>query len=384
IARRLWTAARAALAVVMLAGVMLAGIAGGDVAQAQTKDIPVPRLSPAQHATPLPQQPEEPATPTRGQAILLQGANSPFADAGADAPEAATVPLGDGANAGATTTIATAAPADTAPTAATEAPGAGVAPSAMRPGAFTMEARLWAGGPPLKEGVAWRIFDAVPGPDGKMLMLGDAAGGVIHVRLEPGSYVVHTAFGRADAIRELEVSDPTGALVVVLDAGGIRLLGVNAHERPLQAGEVRFDIFAPDEGGSDERYQVVSDAPPGKIITLNAGTYHVVSYYGKANAIVRADIRVDPGQLTEVTLYQRAARLTLKLVSQHGGEAIANTEWSIVTPAGETVIESVGAFPDVVLSEGEYVAIARNAGRIFESNFTVEPGNDRDLEVLVR
>jgi hypothetical protein len=58
-------------------------------------------------------------------------------------------------------------------------------------------------------------------------------------------------------------------------------------------------------------------------------------HYGDANAIIRADIRVEPGKLTEATLYQQAARVTLKLVENHGGEALANTQWSVVTSAGE-------------------------------------------------
>ena len=103
-----------------------------------------------------------------------------------------------------------------------------------------------------------------------------------------------------------------------------------------------------------------------------------------ANAIVRADIRVDPGKLTEATIYQTAARLTLKLVEQRGGEAIADTQWSIVTFAGENVVESVGAFPTVVLAAGEYTAIASNRDRIFEANFVVEPGVHRDVEVLAQ
>lgn len=345
-------------------------------ALAQTADVPIPRPSPARTVAEPPPA-EVPATSTLQQKILLQGANSPFAGAGADSPQAATLPL-RGAPAvtnepAAATNAATSAP-----------PSAGATPANIRPGAFTLEARLWAGGRSLGDGVKWRIFDARPGPDGKLNLLGEADGGVIHVRLEPGTYLVHAAYSRAGATRTIEVSDPTGGEIVVLNAGGIRLLAVNGREQELRQGEVRFDIFAPDEGGSDERFLIVSGASPGNVVSLNAGIYHVVCYYGNANAIVRADIRVDPGQLTEATIYQRAARLTLKLVEQRGGEAIANTEWSVVTQAGETVIESVGAFPNVVLAEGEYIAIARNNDRIFESTFTVETGNHRDVEVLVR
>lgn len=340
-------------------------------------DVPLPRPSPARAAaTPQPAE-EQPAT--EQDRLLLQGANSPFASAGADEPEARTQPLG---------TAATPQPDDTAAASVEPAPlqplSAGGAPAAIRPGAFTLEARLWAGGASLGDGVKWRIFDERPQPDGKLPLLGEADGGVIHIRLEPGAYLVHAAYGRAGATKRIEVNDPTGGEVVVMNAGGMRLLAVNARDQQLRQGEVHFDIYAPDEGGSDERFLIVSEAPPGRIVSLNAGTYHVVCTYGRANAIVRADIRVDPGQLTEATIFQRAARLTLKLVEQHGGEAIANTEWSVATEAGEVVVESVGAFPNVVLAEGEYIAIARNTGRIFESTFTVEAGVHRDLEVLAQ
>ena len=87
------------------------------------------------------------------------------------------------------------------------------------------------------------------------------------------------------------------------------------------------------------------------------------------------DLCNGPGKLTEAAMYQKAARLTLKLVSEHGGEALANTAWSVVTSAGETVAGSVGAFPSVVLAAGEYTAIAKHDGKIYERTFAVEPGH---------
>lgn len=275
------------------------------------------------------------------------------------------------------------APGDFAGRAAQEAPDPGP-PRDIRPGSFTLEARLTLDGEPLRDGVAWRIFGDEPGSDGRLPLLGEAAGGVIYIRLDPGTYYIHAGFGRAGLARKIEVKDATGGAVFVLNAGGMRLLAVNGKDVALRAGEVTFDIFAPDEGGSDERYLLIPNAPPGGVIGLTAGTYHVVSRYGDANAVVRADIRVDAGKLTEATVYQKAARLTLKLVEVHGGEALADTAWSVVTPGGENVIESIGAFPTVVLAAGEYTAIARHDGKIFEASFKVEAAVDRDIEVLVR
>ena len=267
-------------------------------------------------------------------------------------------------------------------------PGAGWGDPAQRGdsgllGSYTMEARMTADAAPLEAGVVWRVY-ADDGEDGKMRLVGEADGGPVTLRLRPGEYYVHAAFGRAGLTRKVTISEIPRGETVVLNAGGMRLTALAGKDRVLSADEVRFDIFAPDDGGSDGRIPVLENAPASAVIGLSAGVYHVVCRYGDANAIVRADIKVEPGKLTEATLYQKAARVTLKLVENRGGEALANTAWSVVTPAGESVVESVGAFPSVVLSAGDYTAIATHDGRNFEQNFTVESGLNRDVEVIVQ
>ena len=42
----------------------------------------------------------------------------------------------------------------------------------------------------------------------------------------------------------------------------------------------------------------------------------------------------------------------------------------------------VGAFPSVVLAAGDYTAIAKHNSALYERSFTVEPGLNRDIEVL--
>ncbi len=248
-------------------------------------------------------------------------------------------------------------------------------------GSYTLEARMTAESPPLESGVVWRVFADDAGADGKMRLVGEADGGPVTLKLKPGEYFVHAAFGRAGLTRRVTISEMPRGETIVLNAGGIRLTALAGQDRVIAPEEVRFDIYAPDDSGSDGRIAVLENAPAGVIIGLSAGIYHVVCHYGDANAVVRADIRVEPGKLTEATVYQQAARVTLKLVESRGGEALANTAWSVVTPAGESVIESVGAFPSVVLSAGEYTAIAKHEDKIFEQDFTVEAGLNRDVEV---
>ncbi len=144
-----------------------------------------------------------------------------------------------------------------------------------------------------------------------------------------------------------------------------------------------FDIY---EGsflqGRTSSQPLYRGALPNEVVLLPEGTYHVVSTYGDANAVVRADVTVQAGKLTDAMVHHRAAQITLKLVKEAGGEALADTQWSVITPGGDTIKESIGAFPTVVLTEGEYVAIARNDGRVVSRDFKVELGKDKDVEVL--
>ena len=120
----------------------------------------------------------------------------------------------------------------------------------------------------------------------------------------------------------------------------------------------------------------------GDVVLVPEGTYHIVSNYGDANSVVRSDIRVQAGKLTDATVTHRAAIITLKLVNERGGEALANTQWSVLTPGGDVIKESIGAFPRVILAEGDYRAIARNESKTYERDFKVITGVDGEVEVL--
>jgi hypothetical protein len=44
--------------------------------------------------------------------------------------------------------------------------------------------------------------------------------------------------------------------------------------------------------------------------------------------------------------------------------------------------EELSAFPNMILSEGTYTAIARNDGKTFTSEFKVSGTQDQDIEIL--
>jgi hypothetical protein len=231
----------------------------------------------------------------------------------------------------------------------------------------------------------WRVFkeNDKAGADSRLQPVATASGGDAEFRLEPGSYLVHAAYGRAGATTRVTVeADKLRKETVILNAGGLRLTALGVGDQPLPADKVTFDVYSRDVDQRGERQALVMSAKPGGVIRLNADTYRVVGHYGDLNAVVRAEIHVNPGKLTEATVYHRAAQITLKLVNETGGEALTNTSWMVLTPSGDIVTESVGAFPTIVLAEGEYALVAKNQDRIFTRNFTVQAGFDREIEVV--
>ena len=243
-----------------------------------------------------------------------------------------------------------------------------------------LKARLTKDGGDIPAGLVWRVFSPDVGPDGQLPLIASAQGGNAVFNLPEGSYLVHVAYGRAGATKRITISNAARHEMMTLDAGGMKLSAVLPDGGKINDNLLRFSIFA--DEGSSERSLIVPDVKPNTVIRLNSGTYHVVSNYGTANAIIRADIRVEAGKLTEATVQHRAAEVELKLVREHGGEALADTSWSILNASGDVVRESVGAYSSVVLIEGDYVAVAKNKDHIYQRDFKVLSGKNEEVEVV--
>lgn len=249
-------------------------------------------------------------------------------------------------------------------------------------GTLTLAAQLTADGPEITRGLTWRIFSPTPGQDGKLPLKGSAQGGTATFDLEPGSYLIHAAFGRAGATKRITVGSDNKRETLVLDAGGLKLDAMLGNGIRIPPGKLKFSIYEADENDEGDRALVVPDVKPNTVVRLNAGTYHVVSQYGNVNAVIRSDIRVEAGKLTEALVEHKAAQVTMKLVREKNGEAIADTAWSVLTDSGDIVKETVGAFASMVLAEGKYSIVAKNRDRIYQREFQVEAGRNEDVEVL--
>lgn len=274
-----------------------------------------------------------------------------------------------------------AAPAGGAVTPATQVPAAMTGPPAI-PG--RLYARLTDDEGALGTGVRWRVYKAEPEADGSHMTVAASEEPQPVINVAPGEYVAVAVFGHAVGTSRIAVGNEPFREAVTLNAGGLRLTAAEFDGSVLPAKQVKLSIYSAEQDEFGQRKLIVENAQPGKVIVLNAGSYHVLSQYGDANATVRDDVKVETSQMTDARITHAAARVTLKLVNELGGEALANTAWSIVSPEGDVVKESFGAFPTHILASGDYSVVARHEGQIYNRPFSVQPGIQQEVEVVAK
>lgn len=286
------------------------------------------------------------------------------------------------------------------PSATVTAPPVPAAPTApeVQKGQLYLSASLTADGQALQAGpLRWRVFEEKADAQGRHRLVASSNEAAPRLNLPVGTYLVHVALDLSSAVRRVTVTRQPSSERLILNAGALRIVGL-LGDKPINPSKLLIAIYVPEAGNSEAKL-VLPSARAGDLIAVPEGSYHIVStlldtagYAGaqksgvgnKTNSVVSADLRVQAGKLTDATLKHRSAVLTLKLVNSPGGEALANTAFTILTPGGDVIRELIGAFPSVVLAEGEYVVIARHDTKTYPSTFKVTSTLDRDVEVLVK
>ncbi|MBM3637382.1 MAG: hypothetical protein FJX04_10065 [Alphaproteobacteria bacterium] len=234
---------------------------------------------------------------------------------------------------------------------------------------------------PITSGLVWRLYaDPTDGTPARFVT--DSSEASPTLKLQPGAYIIHVTYGFSGTTRRVVLGAQPLREDVIISAGALTL-AATLSDTPIPADRVSFSIYVA-VGTDPEGRLIVDNIKPNVVVRLPVGVYRIVSRYGDTNAIASYDIKVEPGKLIDVTLRHRAATVTLKLVNKLGGDAYAGTTFSVLTPGGDTIRDLVGAFPSLILAEGEYILIARNGGRIFTEEFKVRSGFDQDIEILDR
>ncbi len=285
-------------------------------------------------------------------------------------------------------------PESNAPQPESNAPGPeSFAPGPMStPHALVSLSAVYAPGDPqpIRSGLNWRVFDARADGDGVHALVAESTQAAPTFSLEDGDYIVHVACGLAGVAKPITVNGGPLTQKVTMNAGGLKISGL-LGDVPIPPARLNIQIYLPDRNDPEAKL-ILPNLKEGETECLPEGAYHIVSKLLDAtpgattptNSTVYADFKVQAGKLTSGALRHRAATMTLKLVNVSGGEALANTSFSILTPGGDVIREMIGAFPSLLLAEGEYVAIARHDSKTYQATFKVLSNQDRDVEVLAQ
>jgi hypothetical protein len=325
-------------------------------------------------------------------AVLASIANPPVPlDAmavAAPAPGAAMNTPGPGhtaiqKSAGETAVLRSGAPATTAQrTLPVPAPQADDTPQRPVPVGFT--ALVTEGGAQLQSGLTWRVYSAKPTVDGSFELISTHREPSPTAALLPGEYLVNAAYGLSNLTKKVRVEGGRSMEeTFVLNTGGLAVRAVAANGQECQEETVRFDILSDEADQFGKREAILSNARPRSVVRLNAGAYHIESLYGDANAVVGVDVTVEPGKVTQATIKHTGAKITFRLVQSTGGEALADTKWTVLTSAGDTVKSNAGALPTHILAVGNYAVVADHDDKSYTRRFSIEPGDDRQIEVAI-
>jgi hypothetical protein len=260
-----------------------------------------------------------------------------------------------------------------------------IPPASGPPAPVTLTAYLSEGSAPMVSDVVWRVYEGRPGKDANYQLLMTVREARPTIELKPGEYLINIAYGRANLTKKIGVWPQNPAHEdFVVNAGGLRLTATLARAPITQEHLLKFELFSDTQDQSGNRQKVIADLRPGVVMRLNSGIYHIVSTYGDANSVISTDVVILPGKITEAGVDHDAGKVTFKLVQRSGGEAVADTRWTIYNAAGDVIRESAGAFPTHILAAGDYRVAAQHGERQYAGAFTLAAGDSKLVEVLMQ
>jgi hypothetical protein len=270
------------------------------------------------------------------------------------------------------------------------------ATSQVGTGRLFLSASFGGGSNAVVSGVRWRVYQQSI-ENGVHQLVAESNDIAPSLTLPDGDYIVHAAYGLAAAMRRVTINGRDVEEKIALNAGALRISGLLGDTK-LQPNKLKIDVYVPERTGQPEKL-VAANVKAGDTVRLPEGNYRIVSTYldinmpasapsiaglppSATNSVINAEVRIEAGKLTEATVRHRASNITLKLVNTPGGEALANTSFTVLTPGGDVIREMIGAFPRLVLAEGEYFVIARRDGKTHQMTFKVPSNSDREIEVM--
>jgi Ca-activated chloride channel homolog len=207
-------------------------------------------------------------------------------------------------------------------------------------------------------------------------------------RLPQGKYRVMVSYGRAKAFSQVEVraGDVTDQ-TLALNAGALRISARQSEQSSAISKGMRYWVNAAsaDFEGNRKKIDYSSSATP--IFYLNAGKYQVVASYGKAKK--NTTVEVKGNQLAQYEFNMQAGRVKVNAKLEQGGKTLSGVRWWVKQQKeGDDRLKNIdyssSSQPIFTLSAGSYSLIVQYGGQKSMSQFTVNAGENKTINVLIK
>ena len=248
-------------------------------------------------------------------------------------------------------------------------------------------AKLASDSPPLEANIKWEIYNFKKSSDGNRSQILTSEVAQPTLPLSPGKYIVRAVFGisstaKVVTISPAQITDAT----FILNTGGIRVKPLLIAGEPPAGKLSQQWIFLNPPTGSTSSAQLIATAnDPNEIHQLSAGIYELISRFGTANAVVKTNVTISPGLLTEVEISHKAGIVQFKLLKKRrGGEELTGASWKLFDDEGNEVARDFAAASGEIIAPGRYKVTALYNDNTYTKMFNIKPGRKKLIEVVVK
>jgi len=248
-------------------------------------------------------------------------------------------------------------------------------------------AKLASNSPPLEINIKWEIYNFLKSSDGNRSQILTSEVAQPTLPLSPGKYIVRAVFGVSSTAKVITISPAqiTDA-TFILNTGGIRVKPLLiAGEPPAGKMPQQWIYLSPSPASSSAPQLVATADDPDEIHQLSAGTYELISKFGTANAVVKTNVTISPGLLTEVEVSHKAGIVQFKLFKKwRGGEELTGASWKLFDDEGNEVASDLAAGSGEIIAPGRYKVTALYNDNTYTKMFNIKPGRKKLIQVVVK
>jgi len=250
-----------------------------------------------------------------------------------------------------------------------------------------LAAKLASNSPPLTTNIRWEIYNFIKSSDGNraQIVTSDVAQPVLP--LAPAKYIVRAVFGVSSTAKVIKISpEQMTDATFILNTGGIRVKPILIAGKPPAGKLPRQWIYLASPPQNQAPPQLVATADdPDEIHQLTAGTYELISKFGTANAIVKTNVTISPGLLTDVEVSHKAGIVKFKLFKKwRGGEELKGASWKLFDDEGNEIADNLTASSGEIIAPGRYKVAAQYDGNTYTRIFRIKPGRKKLVQVIAR